>query len=59
MPNDDWATLCERGRALREAAGTLTGHAIGAAFAPALDPATVVDVIGTSQPSADPEPPPP
>jgi S-DNA-T family DNA segregation ATPase FtsK/SpoIIIE len=28
MPNDDWATLCQRGRALRETAGTLTGHAM-------------------------------
>jgi S-DNA-T family DNA segregation ATPase FtsK/SpoIIIE len=49
MPNDDWATLCERGRALREAADTLTGHAIGAATTPALDPASVAHVIGSSQ----------
>jgi S-DNA-T family DNA segregation ATPase FtsK/SpoIIIE len=49
MPNDDWTTLCERGQALRAAAGTLTGHAIGAASNPALDPATVADVIGTGQ----------
>ncbi len=46
MPNDDWTTLCERGRALRAAAGTLTGHAIGATSTPALDPAMVADVIG-------------
>src|SRR6185437_6510974 len=46
MPNDDWTTLCERGRALRAAAGTLSGHAIGAASTPALDPAKVADVIG-------------
>ncbi|MGH3984637.1 MAG: cell division protein FtsK [Pseudonocardiaceae bacterium] len=58
MPNDDWTTLCQRGRALRDTAGTLTGHAIGAASAPALDPATVADVIGTTPPSTDPEPPP-
>ncbi|MCA1693528.1 MAG: cell division protein FtsK, partial [Actinobacteria bacterium] len=58
MPNDDWTTLCERGRALRETAGTLTGHAIGAASTPALDPATVADVIGTAQPSTNLEPPP-
>ncbi|MDQ4092775.1 MAG: cell division protein FtsK [Actinomycetota bacterium] len=58
MPNDDWAALCERGRTLRETAGTLTGHAIGAASAPALDPATVADVIGTTQLSTDPERPP-
>jgi DNA segregation ATPase FtsK/SpoIIIE, S-DNA-T family len=46
MPNTDWTALCQRGRALRAAAGTLTGHAIGAASVPALDPATVADVIG-------------
>jgi S-DNA-T family DNA segregation ATPase FtsK/SpoIIIE len=49
MPNTDWTTLCQRGRALRETAGTLTGHAIGAPSTPALDPATVAAVIGTSQ----------
>ncbi|MGH3770836.1 MAG: FtsK/SpoIIIE domain-containing protein, partial [Pseudonocardiaceae bacterium] len=49
MPNNDWATLCERGRDLRAAAGTLTGHAIGTATVPALDPATVAHVIGASQ----------
>jgi S-DNA-T family DNA segregation ATPase FtsK/SpoIIIE len=49
MPNDDWACLCERGRALREAAGTLTGHAVGAGITPALDPASVAHVIGASQ----------
>jgi S-DNA-T family DNA segregation ATPase FtsK/SpoIIIE len=48
MPNHDWTALCERGRALRAAAGTLTGHAIGAASTLALDPATVADVIGPS-----------
>jgi DNA segregation ATPase FtsK/SpoIIIE, S-DNA-T family len=57
MPNHDWATLCERGRELRDAAGTLTGHAIGAASVPALDPATVADVIGPSQIVADDAPP--
>ena len=49
MPNDDWTTLCERGNALRAAAGTLTGHAIGGGSVPALDPAMVSDVIGFSQ----------
>ena len=58
MPNDDWAALCERGRALREAAGTLTGHAIGAAPTPALDPTTVAGIISTTLPSTDPVPPP-
>jgi S-DNA-T family DNA segregation ATPase FtsK/SpoIIIE len=54
MPNDDWITLCERGRALRAAAGTLTGHAIGAATVPALDPARVADVISLSTQSTAP-----
>lgn len=56
MPNNDWATLCARGRELREAAGTLTGHAIGAGSIPALDPATVAHVIGAGQ-SIDEDPP--
>jgi S-DNA-T family DNA segregation ATPase FtsK/SpoIIIE len=29
MPNEDWRAICERGRALREAEGTLTGQAAG------------------------------
>ena len=29
MPNADWRAICERGRALREAEGTLSGHAAG------------------------------
>ncbi|MGH3711109.1 MAG: cell division protein FtsK [Pseudonocardiaceae bacterium] len=53
MPNNDWTTLCERGRALRAAAGTLTGHAIGAGSAPALDPATVAHVISGSLTTGD------
>jgi DNA segregation ATPase FtsK/SpoIIIE, S-DNA-T family len=46
MPNNDWTSICERGRALRAAAGTLSGHAIGSATTPVLDPTTVADVIG-------------
>jgi DNA segregation ATPase FtsK/SpoIIIE, S-DNA-T family len=53
MPNTDWTTICARGRALREAAGTLTGHAIGTKSIPALDPATVANVIGRSYPTND------
>jgi S-DNA-T family DNA segregation ATPase FtsK/SpoIIIE len=53
MPNNDWTTLCERGRALRAAAGTLTGHAIGTVSDPVLDPATVAHVIGPSQTTDD------
>ena len=61
MPNDDWATLCHRGRALRERSGTLTGHAIGADSAPVLDEAAVAKVIGAErlpaeQPAELPEP---
>ncbi|PZS24314.1 MAG: cell division protein FtsK [Pseudonocardiales bacterium] len=58
MPNNDWATLCQRGRALRATSGTLTGHAIGAATVPVLDPAMVADVIGPSQITTGDEPPP-
>jgi DNA segregation ATPase FtsK/SpoIIIE, S-DNA-T family len=57
MPNNDWTTLCARGRALRETADTLTGHAVGAASPPALDPATVADVIGTHQITLEQAPP--
>jgi S-DNA-T family DNA segregation ATPase FtsK/SpoIIIE len=53
MPNNDWTTLCQRGRAMRAAAGTLTGHAIGAVSTPALDPGMVADVIGPSQITPD------
>ncbi|MEV7548494.1 cell division protein FtsK [Amycolatopsis sp. NPDC089917] len=47
MPNEDWRTICEQGRALREAAGTLTGHAAGQDLTPVLDHALVVKEIGT------------
>jgi S-DNA-T family DNA segregation ATPase FtsK/SpoIIIE len=46
MPNEDWRDICQRGRALREVAGTLTGHAAGRDTAPELDHAAVVKVIG-------------
>jgi S-DNA-T family DNA segregation ATPase FtsK/SpoIIIE len=59
MPNPDWAVLCQRGRVLREAAGTLTGHAIGATPTLPLDPTTVAHVIGPSQITTDNEAPPP
>ncbi|MQA12470.1 MAG: cell division protein FtsK [Pseudonocardiaceae bacterium] len=41
MPNDDWQEICQRGRALREAAGTLAGHAAGQDTEPVLDDAAV------------------
>ncbi|MFI6095140.1 FtsK/SpoIIIE domain-containing protein [Lentzea sp. NPDC051213] len=46
MPNEDWREICERGRALREAEGTLSGHAAGQDAAPVLDRAAVVKAIG-------------
>ncbi|WP_020673882.1 FtsK/SpoIIIE domain-containing protein [Amycolatopsis nigrescens] len=47
MPNEDWQTICQQGRALREAEGTLTGHAAGQDTAPVLDHAAVAKAIGT------------
>jgi S-DNA-T family DNA segregation ATPase FtsK/SpoIIIE len=50
MPNEDWNTICQRGRALRQAAGTLTGHATGDAPAPTSDYAVTVPVVDTVVP---------
>jgi len=50
MPNDDWRVICERGRALREEAGTLTGHAAGDEPALMLDAAGVANAIGSRPP---------
>jgi DNA segregation ATPase FtsK/SpoIIIE, S-DNA-T family len=47
MPNEDWQVICQRGRALREVEGTLTGHAAGDDLTPALDHSTAVQAIGT------------
>ncbi len=47
MPNEDWQAICQRGRALREAEGTLTGHAAGDDLAPALDHSAAVRAIGS------------
>jgi S-DNA-T family DNA segregation ATPase FtsK/SpoIIIE len=47
MPNEDWQTICQRGRALREAAGTLTGHAAGQDTPPVPDHAAAAKVIGS------------
>jgi S-DNA-T family DNA segregation ATPase FtsK/SpoIIIE len=46
MPNEDWREICQRGRALREAEGTLTGHAAGQEAQPMLDHAAVAKAIG-------------
>jgi len=55
MPNEDWQTVCQRGRALREAAGTLTGHAAGQMLALAADHAVAVKAIGASRPTRSPD----
>jgi len=47
MPNEDWHELCRRGRALREVAGTLTGHAAGQESTPGVDHAAAVRAIGS------------
>ena len=48
MPNEDWQSICQRGRALRDAAGTLTGHAAGQDTTPVLDHTTAVKALGVS-----------
>jgi S-DNA-T family DNA segregation ATPase FtsK/SpoIIIE len=55
MPNKDWQTICHRGRVLREAEGTLSGHAAG----PDTDPALAIGAghSGVTQPATElPEP---
>ncbi|WP_033294142.1 cell division protein FtsK [Amycolatopsis jejuensis] len=52
MPNEDWQTICRRGRELREAEGTLTGHAAGSDLA--LE--NTVKVLGPAEASELPEP---
>ncbi|WP_433261507.1 cell division protein FtsK [Actinosynnema sp. CS-041913] len=47
MPNTDWRVICDRGRALREAAGTLSGHAVGDDAVRSVDSAAVVQVLGS------------
>lgn len=56
MPNQQWREICTRGRALREAAGTLAGHAAGDNTTRAVDQASVVKALRTGQPSAEPDP---
>ncbi len=46
MPNEDWQAICQRGRALREVEGMLTGHAAGVDLAPVLDHSAAVRAIG-------------
>lgn len=47
MPNASWREVCARGRALREAAGTLAGHAAGDHATHVVDPASVVRALGS------------
>ncbi|WP_245614013.1 FtsK/SpoIIIE domain-containing protein [Actinokineospora inagensis] len=56
MPNEDWRTICVRGRELREAAGTLTGHAAGPDTTPALDHVPVRAIEASTPPDDLPEP---
>jgi DNA segregation ATPase FtsK/SpoIIIE, S-DNA-T family len=46
MPNPQWREICTRGRALRESAGTLAGHAAGDDRRQVIDPASVVKALG-------------
>ncbi|MEV8437513.1 cell division protein FtsK [Actinosynnema sp. NPDC051121] len=50
MPNAEWRVICARGRALREAAGTLAGHAAGDDAPRPIDSTSVVKAVvsGTS-----------
>ena len=46
MPNPQWRQICTRGRALRESAGTLAGHAADDHQRQAIDPASVIKALG-------------
>ena len=52
MPNEDWQAICQQGRTLREAAGTLTGHAAGQDTMPTLDHAAVARAINAGTATA-------
>ncbi|HEX5404212.1 MAG TPA: cell division protein FtsK [Pseudonocardiaceae bacterium] len=49
MPNQEWREICARGRALREAAGTLAGHAAGDDATRAVDQVSVVKALGAGR----------
>jgi S-DNA-T family DNA segregation ATPase FtsK/SpoIIIE len=55
MPNEDWQTICQQGRALREAAKTLTGHATGHDTKPVIDHAAVARAIGAGTAGSAPD----
>jgi DNA segregation ATPase FtsK/SpoIIIE, S-DNA-T family len=46
--NAQWRVICDRGRALREAAGTLTGHAAGDDRPREIDQAAVIKALGAA-----------
>ncbi|GAA2806831.1 cell division protein FtsK [Saccharopolyspora taberi] len=48
MNNAEWRSICERGRALRDAAGTLSGHAAGDDSPRAIDRTAVVKAMSGS-----------
>ncbi|HEX5405954.1 MAG TPA: cell division protein FtsK [Pseudonocardiaceae bacterium] len=50
MPNTEWRDVCARGRALREATGTLSGHAVGDHATRTIDPAAVLKALGSGTP---------
>ncbi|MBA0126722.1 cell division protein FtsK, partial [Haloechinothrix sp. YIM 98757] len=52
MAGQDWRTICQRGHALREAEGTLTGHATGNEPVPRIDHATAATAISTRSDTA-------
>ncbi|PWW65608.1 S-DNA-T family DNA segregation ATPase FtsK/SpoIIIE [Actinokineospora spheciospongiae] len=49
MPNEDWRVICQRGRALREQEGTLTGHAAGDRPRSSSRVATLVPALASSE----------
>lgn len=53
MSNKDWQIICQRGRALREMTGTLTGHAAGQELVLVLDHAAVAKAIGSASGDAE------
>jgi S-DNA-T family DNA segregation ATPase FtsK/SpoIIIE len=54
MPNADWRVICDRGRALRIAAGTLAGHAAGDRGRRSVDAASVARALGAGPPADEP-----
>jgi S-DNA-T family DNA segregation ATPase FtsK/SpoIIIE len=53
MPNEDWHTICRRGRELRDGAGRLTGHAAGQDKAPVVDHGQAVKAISAGRPETE------